>query len=281
VDDINAAAVSSNPGARLQLARLQAGLSVADTADRLHLDQATLDALESGRFEGLGPGVYVRGHLRRYAELVNLPEEEIMAAYEAWSGRLLAMPDLRQVITAPAVRSGLRGFELKPLHGLIAAIVLVLLALVWWALRQMPPASSKKAVATSAVPAAAPVVPPAAPPTVPAVAPVASMAPKASAPQAAPVNPPLQLLVHFRRDSWIEISDGDGKKLLHQLGIAGSRHRVAGSVPLHIFLGDPTAVELQMDGHPLSLTGPGKVKLRHFLLDGDGHTTDVGSASQP
>jgi len=86
--------------------------------------------------------------------------------------------------------------------------------------------------------------------------------------------------VHFHHDSWVEIYDGDGKRLLHQLGVAGSRHSVAGSAPLRIFLGDPTAVELDMDGHPLSLTAPGKVKLRRFLLDGDGHMTDVGSAEE-
>src|SRR5580658_10524845 len=136
--DGDVATLTSNPGARLAVARTQAGLSLSEAAERLHLDEETLEALEGGRMDNLGASVFVRGHLKRYAELVGVPEEEIMAAYDAWSGRLASLPDLREVITAPAVRSGSRSFELKPRQALIGAIVLVLAMLVWWAMRKAP-----------------------------------------------------------------------------------------------------------------------------------------------
>src|SRR5580658_10982288 len=117
--------LTGSPGARLAVARKTAGMSTNEVAERLHLNLETLEGLESGRLESLGASVYARGHLKRYAELVHVPEAEIMAAYDAWSGRLAALPDLRDVITAPAVRSGTRRFELKPGYALVGAIVLV------------------------------------------------------------------------------------------------------------------------------------------------------------
>src|SRR5580693_3185395 len=128
--------LSSSPGARLAVARQQAGMSAGEAAERLHLNQQTLEALEAGRLEGLGAAVYARGHLKRYAELVGVSESEILAAYDAWSGRFSAQPDLRDVITAPAMRSGTRRFELKPSQALLGAIVLVLVMVVWWAMRK-------------------------------------------------------------------------------------------------------------------------------------------------
>src|SRR3984885_13985744 len=92
---------SGSPGARLAAAREQAGLSLNDVAERLRLDIGTLQALEAGRFEALGAAVFVRGHLRHYAELLGLPVEEIEAAYAASSARLAPQPDLRRTPTPP------------------------------------------------------------------------------------------------------------------------------------------------------------------------------------
>jgi cytoskeleton protein RodZ len=150
------------PGAQLSAARVQAGLTVAQAAEHLHLDLATLDALENGRFEGMGASVFVRGHLRRYAQLVNLPEAQILTAYDACSGRLAAAPDLRDVITAAAARSGSRRFNFRPRSAVIAVVVLVPLALIWWALRVPAPASPQQAaapVASLPPPVAAPPAP--------------------------------------------------------------------------------------------------------------------------
>src|SRR5580700_2543490 len=147
--------LTSSPGARLSVARQQAGMSLSEAAERLHLNPQTLEAMEAGRLEALGAAVYARGHLKRYAELLGVPESEVMAAYDAWSGRLAALPDLRDVITAPAVRSGTRRFELKPGYALVGAIVLVMIALVWWAMRKPARVTVAAAVApTAAAPAA-------------------------------------------------------------------------------------------------------------------------------
>jgi cytoskeleton protein RodZ len=143
---------SGSPGARLAAAREQAGMTVLQAAESLRLDVATLQALEAGRFQTLGATVFVRGHLRHYAELVGLPVDEIEAAYAASSAKLAPQPDLRRTPTLPG-NAAPHGVSLPPRAALIGAIVLVLAALVWWAMR-VPP--GRRAGAAAPPPASVP-----------------------------------------------------------------------------------------------------------------------------
>ncbi len=70
-------------GERLRSARKARALSVAQVAEALHLEEASVVALEEGRFEVLGAPVFVRGHLKRYAALVGLSNETVLEAYRA------------------------------------------------------------------------------------------------------------------------------------------------------------------------------------------------------
>lgn len=68
-------------GDRLRSARKARALSVAQVAEALRLEEPSVLALEEERFDVLGAPVFVRGHLRRYAQLVGLSEEAILEAY--------------------------------------------------------------------------------------------------------------------------------------------------------------------------------------------------------
>jgi cytoskeleton protein RodZ len=197
MDEGAAQSHSSSPGARLAAAREHAGMTLLQAAERLRLDVATLQALEAGRFETLGATVFVRGHLRHYAELVGLPLEEIDAAYAASSAKLAPQPDLRRTTTLPG-NAAPRGISLPPRVALIGAIVLVLVALVWWAMRvpagqrhAANPASSSPAASLPAGPQAAGAVdagpaPQAASASAPASAPAPAHADAAANPKTAP-----------------------------------------------------------------------------------------------
>jgi cytoskeleton protein RodZ len=142
-----------SPGARLTAAREQAGWSLVQTADRLHLDVASVKAMEAGHFEALGAVVYARGHLRRYAELLGLPVDELEAAYtQANPGR--RPPDLKRTAT-PLQNAAARAGAVRPGTVAIGAAILVMGALVWWAMH-VPHASRSGAAAPASVPAAAP-----------------------------------------------------------------------------------------------------------------------------
>src|SRR5712671_7366615 len=60
-------------GARLKAERERRGLSPQKAADELHLDGWVIDALEADDYGRIGPSVYAKGHLKRYAALLGLP----------------------------------------------------------------------------------------------------------------------------------------------------------------------------------------------------------------
>jgi cytoskeleton protein RodZ len=70
------------PGARLHQAREQKKLSVQQIADRLYLDAGVIDTIESDDYDRLPSPIFVRGYLRSYAKLLDLPAESIVEAYE-------------------------------------------------------------------------------------------------------------------------------------------------------------------------------------------------------
>jgi len=289
-----APAQNSDPGTRLAEARERAGMTLAEAAERLRLDVATLQALEAGRFHTLGAAVFVRGHLRHYAELLGLPVGEIDAAYAACAARLAPLPDLRRTTTLPG-NAAARGVALPPRAALIGAIVLVLAAWVWWAMRV--PAGQRHATSTAA-PAAAPSTPlpvgpqagnvvdagPEAPAgvaavaaSVPAAKPVATV--KDAAPAAKAASGHVRLAIKFNQDSWTEIYDAHGSTLYHDFGSAGSERHLGGTAPLRILLGNPDGVELELDGHPVALRPAAESgKPQRFLLDDGGHMSEVPAA---
>src|ERR1700726_65207 len=74
---------SAATGPRLKAERERRGMSPQKAADELHLDGWVIDALEADDYLRIGPSVYAKGHLKRYAALLGLPAEEIMAGYES------------------------------------------------------------------------------------------------------------------------------------------------------------------------------------------------------
>ncbi len=281
---------SSGPGARLASARERAGLTLIQAAEQLHLDAATLRALEAGRFESLGAAVFVRGHLRRYAEMLGVPVAEIDAAYAASEARMAPLPDLRRTAT-PLAGSGPRGVAVPPHSALIGAIVVVLVALVWWAMR-VPSGTRRPSAAPSAAGAVRPA--PAAPGAAVAVAvgelphgdvmaatAVPSRAPAASAaaaPRAAAGR--VRLGLKFDQDSWAEVYDAAGSRLFYDLGAAGSERDLAGVAPLRIVLGNPQGVSLELEGRAVALgAAAGRSGPMRFALDGAGRA--VAARSSP
>ncbi|HMA12784.1 MAG TPA: helix-turn-helix domain-containing protein [Steroidobacteraceae bacterium] len=121
-------------GEALRAARERTGLDVDQAAERLHVDAAVIRALEEGRFSALGAPVFVRGHLRRYAELLGEPEAPLQARYAALQEASIA-PDLTQLPSraAPVVQRPARRWPL-----VLLATVLVLGVAIWWALRASP-----------------------------------------------------------------------------------------------------------------------------------------------
>jgi cytoskeleton protein RodZ len=112
-------------GQQLRAARERMGLGVAQAAEQLHVDEKVIDALETGRFNSLGAPVFVRGHLRHYADLVGEPSAS--GRYESLNH---VQPDLTVVPHLPAQRvAPRRGWPL-----VVFTILLVVAVAAWWAM---------------------------------------------------------------------------------------------------------------------------------------------------
>jgi cytoskeleton protein RodZ len=170
--------LTATSGALLKAERERRGLSSQKAADELHLDGWVVDALEAEDYERIGPSVYVKGHLKRYAALLGLPSTELMASYESRAQAAntpAAQPANTRMRTNLADVSNI---PLPQIAGSVAAVLLVL-GVLWWKpwhqrgapppTKELPTATPSAAYADSAPPAAAALTPGASMTTVPAV----------------------------------------------------------------------------------------------------------------
>lgn len=88
-------AVTPTPGAQLRQARESKGLTVAQIAKETMLTARYLTALEADDYEALPGSTFVRGYLRRYAPLVGLSANTLVAEFDGiWQARNLAAAPL-------------------------------------------------------------------------------------------------------------------------------------------------------------------------------------------
>lgn len=76
-------ATQTTLGERLRELRVEKGLSVAEVASQLYLRADAIEALERNDFEALPTETYVRGYLRNYAQLLEVPAESLLILYAA------------------------------------------------------------------------------------------------------------------------------------------------------------------------------------------------------
>jgi len=263
------AELPTDPGSRLERQRELAGLTQQQVAEQLNLDAAAVAALERDDYSALGAPVFVRGHLKRYAALLGLDEDEVLGAYER-SRAHLGQPTL-----VPKWRA-----EMMPGRGrpkwpwLLGGVLLVLVAAAAAAyiseyglrLPKWPAVGTDDSVAASTSHQQVqtndtPVAPQPGPQAPVATGPTDSGAPVtgAAAPDpgqgTAPVGQ-VTLQLRFAADSWVEIYDGSGKAVLYDLGKAGTERVATGTAPLSVTIGNAPAVTMQVNGRGVTLPAP-------------------------
>jgi cytoskeleton protein RodZ len=248
-------------GERLRAGRERSGLSVAAAAEKLHLDPKVIEALEADRFAELGASVYVRGHLRRYADFVGEAGLEMVNAYSAREASP-PPPDLTQI---PHVEHRADPRRLiSPLVALGCALVLALA--IWWVLAGSRPgvsssATPQKAVAANAQPASTSAPAQATPlprwPPAPASISAPAQKPTGTAAVTTTVPPPAEeraparqtkLRLELTSESWVEVYDSRNARLFYDVASAGSVQSIEGRPPLRVVLGNAAAVSVQVDG---------------------------------
>lgn len=275
-------------GQRLAAARKERDISIFDIAKELHLDEHKVQALEENRFETLGAPVFAKGHLRKYAELVGVPIEDILADYYAMNRSVGAPPVVGRA------RQPERDIQLGPwLLGIV--ILLIVAATAYWWFNRVPVTTSPGSAITesetrlelpqpeapagrvgeqSADPqivdnsglAGAQIV------TDVQEVPVDTALPENSgrvpadtvetAAETLTANTALMpadgsrvnLAMSFSGDCWTEVTDAAGARLFFDLGSAGRTIRVSGEPPLRVLFGNSENVTVMVDGrdYPIS-----------------------------
>lgn len=269
-------------GELLARARRARGISIQEIAKDLHLDEPKVHALEQNEFDALGAPVFAKGYLRKYAELVGVSEDDVIADYYRLN---------RSAVTPPLVTRRprpIREFSAGPWVAGLLVVLVVALAAFWWfssgadwlaerrGARVDAPAATGDAElpegGTEPMPeeAAETMTPdPASASTMGSTtgsttAPADADAGATDAGEAeeevvaqsqAPAQAPgtieeghLQLRLAFSGDCWTEVTDAGGRRLYFGLGSSGDEVTVAGEPPLNILLGHSENVAVFVDG---------------------------------
>ena len=248
-------------GERLAEARRKQQITVVEVAKELHLDERKVRALESNDFEVLGAPVFAKGHLRKYAQLVGVSIDDVMADYYQLN-RSAGMPPVVGKVRKPA-----REIRFGP--WLAAVIVIIVVAAAYWYFVARAPEPSPRPVsAIETEPAgAAPVVEEA--PSSDAVVespapddavteavtedatplPAATEAVATVEPQAPEIAPgDVRLSMSFSGECWTEITDAGGRRLFFDLGRDGRSVSVTGQAPLSVLFGNADNVSISVNG---------------------------------
>jgi cytoskeleton protein RodZ len=278
-------------GALLRVARESAGMSIDAVAQHLKLAPRQVKALEDGDYTHLPGRTFVRGFVRNYARLVHLDPERVLSALPGGgSAPALEAPTLQPTAPTmgelPTTDHSRTSWARWAIPSVLAAIVAVAAVYEWMrpvaeshiaAQKEAPAASARsESAATPPIPAGTatslpnPLAPN--PPIADAVPPPGAdtsstavpAAPGPSAPTsaieaatpAAAGAPPAggeTVVIAFRKSSWTEIRDRDGRVLLTGTNPGGTTQTVSGTPPLSIKIGNADEVTLRYKGEPVDL----------------------------
>ena len=253
-------------GARLCAAREKRGLTVLQAAERLHVDLRIIEALESEDFAALGAEVYVRGHLRRYAEAVGESPAQLQELYS--SAPHAPRPDLTRIARREPEERGSRLL----LPALLLVIGFAIAGSLWWLLTL--PGEKARPLPVEHTPSEAAAPAPQAAVSGATTEGSSATPTTARGPMIPATGPEARLELTFSAASWVEIADGSGRHLLQGLIEGGSSRALSGSAPLLVVLGNAPAVALRFNGQPVL---PGALVRRdgsaHLLIDSSGRVS--------
>ncbi|MDJ0909953.1 MAG: DUF4115 domain-containing protein [Woeseiaceae bacterium] len=255
--DESSGADGPKAGERLAAARRELEITILDVAKELHLDEPKVRALERNDFEILGAPVFAKGHLRKYAQLVGVPVEDVLADYYT----------LNRATGAPPLVARARRPErsLSPGPWIAVIVVLLVAAAAYWYFAVRQPAQTTQPATPAEMPAmqtdtvdaastetSVPVQEEAVDADAAPVEPAAETGPAVSEPAVSAPTPvaegTVRLSVTFSGDCWTEISDAAGEQLFVGSGTAGRSITVEGAEPLSALFGKAENVTLEVNG---------------------------------
>lgn len=117
------------PGALLKKQREERHLDINDVALQLHLSHTAIEALENDHYQHFPGIVFVRGHLRSYARLLNLSPDDIIANFN----KLGLDEETPKVVPAKVyVKPAYLNEKVLRIASYTAGILVILGIALWW-----------------------------------------------------------------------------------------------------------------------------------------------------
>lgn len=285
------------PGPRLREEREARNFTEEEVARQLRIDVTRVRALEQDDFSKFAAPIYVIGHLRAYAKLLGLPPESFVESYQNMG--TAAPPSLERVahLDHQPEPSGNAEFPRWLVYLLIVAVVAVV-AFVWRSevtkllvpIMKTPPMQEVARDGTSGAGGSAlqsgdgtmqrPLTVPELPegvskPPVPP-APAAPASAVASTPPSPPPSslPQARLSLKAEKPSWVEIKDGNGKRLYYDLMVPGDQKTVEGVAPFEVLLGYSPGVIVEYNGKRVDHAVYARHDVARFRVGDEGASKD-------
>ncbi|WP_242441580.1 RodZ domain-containing protein [Pseudoalteromonas piscicida] len=268
-------------GQTLATARQNAGISFAEIESRLKMTHAQLTKLEQDDYQDLGPETFVRGYIKNYATLLGLNPVDVLAMYQSPE-----VPPQKKRMQSFSRRTHKEAHDnrLMMVSYIVLAIVLGSSAFWFWQTNTAEPEMAQESAVTALE----------APETditntqeeaqnaaieqtidtdVQDTQPVNT--PEASASNMAETKPQEQVkrdpglstvVMYFNEESWVEMFDATQERVAFGVKKAGYTMTVEGKAPFSVILGKHRAVEVTLDGKPVTLPEFTKNRLAKFNL---------------
>jgi len=257
-------------GERFRAAREARGLSLSDVAEQIRIRSVYLAAIEDENWSAIGAPVYIRGFLRTYARFLGLDPEEVVAEFNAASGKGAAASPVQPAPVQPVGRmtESSSSRNLSPVIWIASLIAVALIAFVvyneltWHRANGAP----QQVAAASAAPSPLPSITGG---TAGDGTTDGSPGPSES-PSAAPLASPKPLVaktleVRLSAPSWLRVTV-DGNVSMEGTFPAGTAKQFHGRTAM-LRIGNAGGVEILVDGKDVGKLGSsGDVVERSFTL---------------
>jgi len=231
-----------SPGEILRRTRKERGLSVEDVIDGMGITRATLNALENDDFDRLPSPLFVKGYVKIYCALLDLPDQDLLVNLEQ-SMSDLGIHQREPAIKFPPAPNRIGRFlkNVLPMAAVTILIVIALLLVIQVADRvKLPFFDSGKPLLGSARSTVLSMKP--------AMASMMDQEVKESGDTLDKQDNPQTMTLNVTQQSWVEVFDASGDLLLADLQPPGTRLEVTGDAPFKVNLGYAQGVEIHYDG---------------------------------
>lgn len=276
------------PGRLLQIAREEKNLRPEDIAYEIRLTPSQVLALDEDDYSKMPEETYVRGYLRNYARLVGVPENDILMAF----ARLIRTKDtIPTPVSMPAESETNRKSRLVWLIAVASIVAVIVLSAVWVlepydepplvesssgspvvdgkpGFEGVPVGTSTLNLDKSPVDPGLNVLP---------VSPAIKTKTETHAPEKSEIAVPVEsaniaqtiktnstsndqnntgggvLLINYSKDSWTDVRDANGRKLLYRTVKAGEKIALAGELPISLFFGFAQGVNVKFNGKAIDI----------------------------